>query len=207
MSQVVGLFATPLMRAERCLPAPLVSRLCQQFSAATAVTNRSSKGLSHTEILAPNSSQTLIDVCNAVTPQLQSFSELLFGERLIWTVKELWVNVLQTGGAQSLHNHANSLVSGVLYLTPSHPSAQTVFVKALGGNGYVFANTHKGTSMGPFNADRWVSPAARPGDLLLFPSYLLHEVPTNTGPERITLAFNAIPTRLDAWGYAVTLGS
>jgi hypothetical protein len=39
--------------------------------------------------------------------------------------------------------------------------------------------------------------------LILFPSYLLHEVPVNPGGERVTLAFNAIPDRLDAWGYAV----
>jgi hypothetical protein len=46
--------------------------------------------------------------------------------------------------------------------------------------------------------------APRPGDLILFPSYLLHEVPLNHGGERVTLAFNAIPHRLDAWGYGVS---
>jgi hypothetical protein len=38
--------------------------------------------------------------------------------------------------------------------------------------------------------------------VLLFPSFLLHEVPVNQGERRLTLAFNAIPQRLDAWGYA-----
>ena len=46
-----------------------------------------------------------------------------------------------------------------------------------------------------------------PGDLVLFPSYLLHEVPLNHGDLRITLAFNAIPSRLDAWGYAIGLSA
>jgi hypothetical protein len=47
-------------------------------------------------------------------------------------------------------------------------------------------------------------PEPDPGDLILFPSYLLHEVPVNQGSERVTLAFNAIPHRLDAWGYSVS---
>ena len=49
------------------------------------------------------------------------------------------------------------------------------------------------------NADR----EAEPGDLVLFPSYLYHEVPRNQGEQRITIAFNAIPDRLDCWGYRI----
>ena len=41
--------------------------------------------------------------------------------------------------------------------------------------------------------------------MILFPSYLLHEVPRNQGDQRITLAFNAIPDRLDSWGYTIGL--
>jgi len=43
------------------------------------------------------------------------------------------VNVLDPGGRQAMHNHANSFISGVVYLTPTHPEARTVFMKALGG--------------------------------------------------------------------------
>jgi hypothetical protein len=42
-----------------------------------------------------------------------------------------------------------------------------------------------------------------PGDLVLFPSYLLHAVPPNQGERRITLSFNAIPGALDSWGYGI----
>jgi hypothetical protein len=34
--------------------------------------------------------------------------------------------------------------------------------------------------------------------------YVLHEVPANAGARRVTLAFNAIPHRLDTWGYGVS---
>ena len=43
-----------------------------------------------------------------------------------------------------------------------------------------------------------------PGDLVLYPSYLMHAVLTNPGGRRITMALNAIPTTLDSWGYKIS---
>jgi hypothetical protein len=103
-----------------------------------------------------------------------------------------------------MHNHANSFVSGVVYLTPTHPAARTVFMKSPGGTDFAFRNDHADTTPGRFNADQWISPAPLPGDMVLFPSYLMHAVPPNPGERRISMAFNAIPTRLDSWGYAVS---
>ena len=54
----------------------------------------------------------------------------------------MWVNVLDTGGRQAMHNHANSFVSGVVYLTPTHPGSQTVFMKSPGGTDFMFKNDH-----------------------------------------------------------------
>ena len=53
-------------------------------------------------------------MANRVTPKLADFGALMFGERLGWSVKEMWVNLLETGGRQAMHNHANSFISGVL---------------------------------------------------------------------------------------------
>ena len=102
-----------------------------------------------------------------------------------------------------MHNHANSFVSGVIYLTPTHDSARTVFMKSPGGTDFIFRNDHAGVTPNAFSADKWVSPTVEPGDAVLFPSYLMHAVPPNAGERRITLAFNAIPVRLDSWGYTV----
>jgi len=102
-----------------------------------------------------------------------------------------------------MHNHANSFASGVVYLTPTHPSAQTVFMKSPGGGEFMFKNDHAGVRPGPFSADKWVSPAPEPGDLILFPSYVMHAVPPNQGPRRITLAINAMPSHLNSWGYVI----
>ncbi|MBQ1762637.1 MAG: hypothetical protein IIZ92_07020, partial [Aquincola sp.] len=121
MDEVIGLFATPFMRLPGALDAPLVKALVEHFSARAAVENNSSAQLSHTRMLKPSDSPLLVAVAERVTPRLADFGALLFGERLGWSLKEMWVNVLAQGGRQAMHNHANSFISGVVYLTPTHP--------------------------------------------------------------------------------------
>ena len=203
MSEVIGLFPTPFMRIPAALPADLVSGLVQHFSTLAVRDNNSSANLSHTEMLSPGDSPLLVETAALLTPHLTEFGALLFGERMGWSLKEMWVNVLDTGGHQAMHNHANSFISAVVYLTPTHTSSRTVFMKSPGGTDFSFKNDHPGMVTGPFNSEKWISPEPKPGDLVLFPSYLMHAVPPNAGERRITLAMNAIPSRLDSWGYTI----
>jgi len=203
MDEVFGLFPTPVLRAPATLNARLVDGLVQHFSALAQDRNPVSGQLAHTAMLRPGDSPLLVETAALITPKIVDMGALLFGERLGWAIKEMWVNVLDTGGLQAVHNHANSFVSGVVYLTPMHAGSQTVFMKPSGGTDFVFKNDHARRTPTPFNADRWVGPEPAPGDLVLFPSYLLHAVPTNAGGRRITLSFNAIPGGLDSWGYGI----
>ena len=204
MQEVIGLFPTPFMRLPGALNRDLVSGLVAHFGAVADRANSSSPNLSHTAMLRPSDSPLLVKAAELITPKLSEFGALLFGERLGWSLKEMWVNVLDTGGRQAMHNHANSFISGVVYLTPTHPEARTVFMKSPGGTDFAFKNDHAGAVNGPYNADKWVGPVPQPGDLVLFPSYLMHAVPPNPGERRITMSFNAIPARLDSWGYAIS---
>ena len=201
--EVFPLFPTPVYRARGVLEKPLVEALIAHFSALATSANRTSGSLTHTRMLQPGESPLFVEAAGRITPKLAGFGQQLFGERLNWSLKEMWVNVLDAGGHQSVHNHANSFVSGIVYLTPTHPDSQTVFMKGLGGSDFSFKNDHGRVTPGPFNSDKWISPAPTPGDMILFPSYLLHSVPPNPGERRITLAFNAIPAQLDSWGYVV----
>jgi len=203
MDELIPLFPIPFLRAPAVLPLPLVGKLITHFEAQAFRPNTSSQNLSHTTMLKPSDSPLLVDVATLVTPKLVDFGVHLFGERLGWSLKEVWVNVLDEGGRQAMHNHANSFISGVVYLTPTHPGSQTVFMKSPGGTDFAFKNDHARMTPGPFNADKWISPAPSHGDMVLFPSYLMHAVPPNQGERRITLSFNAIPTRLDSWGYTI----
>lgn len=204
-SETFGLFPTPVQRITSLFPRVLLAELAQRFAPGARQRNTHSEQLAHTEMLAPSADTQLRHLCSLIEPHLAQFGALILGEQLNWSIKELWVNVLEAGGRQSLHNHANSFISGVVYLTDSHTSANTVFSKAPGGVDYVFNNQNARTQLGPYNAGKWSAPDAAAGDMLLFPSYLLHEVPVNQGSRRISLAFNAIPGRLDSWGYTLTL--
>ena len=206
MDEVIGLFPIPLLRAPGVLGPRLVDGLIAHFAAQAKTQNNASDKLSHTEMLQPTDSPLFVEAAALITPKLVEFGALLFGERLGWSIKEMWVNVLGSGGRQAMHNHANSFASGVVYLTATHPDARTVFMKSPGGHDFAFKNEHAGASLGPYSADKWVSPAPQPGDLVLFPSYLMHAVPPNPGARRISMAFNAIPTRLESWGYKISFG-
>jgi uncharacterized protein (TIGR02466 family) len=203
MDDVLRLFPTPFMRAKQTLDSELVAALVQELEARATRGNASSKNLAHTELLEPSDNPLLDQVAARVLPKLVEFGVCLFGERLSWSIKEMWVNVLDQGGRQAMHNHANSFASGVVYLTHTHPSSQTVFMRAPGGTDFVFRNDHRGMAPNEFCADKWVSPAPEPGDMVLFPSYLMHAVPPNQGQRRITLSFNAIPSALKSWDYAI----
>lgn len=203
MDEVFGLFPVPVLRARAVLGRGLIAGLVAHFERQALAPNRASGHLAHTQLLDPGDSPLLVQVAAALTPKVVDMGALMFGERLGWSIKEMWVNVLDHGGQQAMHNHANSFVSGVVYLTPTHASAQTVFLKAPGGSDFAFRHEHAQVTPTPFNAERWVSPAPEPGDVILFPSYLMHAVPHNDGGRRVTLAFNAIPSGLESWGYRV----
>jgi hypothetical protein len=203
MQEVIPLFPTPFMRVPGALPPALVAALAAHFSATASQENNSSPNLTHTAMLRPGDSPLLVDAAALITPLLADFGAVLFGERLGLALKEMWVNVLDTGGRQAMHNHANSFISGVAYLTPTHPDSSTVFMRSPGGTDFAFRNDHAGVATTRYNADKWISPQPEPGDILLFPSYLMHAVPPNAGERRVTLAFNAIPTHLDSWGYRI----
>jgi len=202
--EVLDIFPTPIMRVPGALDPNLVDGLAEHFIAQAKQENNSSGNLVHTAMLRPSDSPLLVEAARQLTPHVVEFGALLFGERLGWALKEMWVNVMGNGGRQAMHNHANSFISGVVYLTPTHPDSRTMFMKSPGGIEYSFKNDHPGVETNAYNAEKWISPQPQPGDLVMFPSYLMHAVPPNKGETRVTMPFNAIPTRLDSWGYTVS---
>ncbi|RAI43571.1 TIGR02466 family protein [Rhodoplanes roseus] len=203
MSQVIGLFPTPVMRVEKLLSSELIATVTAEIQTSQKIANAYSDRLSHTPVAGVETSDVFATLGQLALPKVVEFGEILFGETLQWQIKEIWVNVLEPGGRQAIHTHANSFISGVFYLTRPHASANIVFHRSLGGNSFIFSNHHPNARINQFNGGKWAMPDTTPGDLVMFPSYLLHEVPTNHGEQRISIAFNAIPDRLDNFGYAI----
>merc|ERR1712007_105236 len=89
-----------------------------------------------------------------------------------------WANVLETGGVHKKHTHQDSLVSGVLYLEIEEGNAPIRFTDVRS-----YANEFQTLVKDkPAFAHTTHELTPRPGELVLFPSWRVHEVPQNTGP-------------------------
>ena len=203
MAKLIDLFPIPFMISRGQVKPGLVERLRERTLASHVQSNARTGLLSHTEMVDPQSEPLFLEVVDAVMPEIDAFGEHLLGDTFNWTVKEIWTNVLEPGGSQFMHTHANSFVSGIVYLSRPHPSTRTIFSRGAGGSDFVFKHDVAEGKAGKYNAERWMVPEVDPGDLVLYPSYLLHGVPPNEGGQRITVAFNAIPDSLDSLGYKI----
>ena len=93
----------------------------------------------------------------------------------------LWINLLKPGGQHSGHIHPNSLISGTFY------------VEALSGSGALrFEDPRLPLMMAaPPRPGTFVTVQPRPGLLLLWESWLRHEVLPGTGRgDRLSISFN-----------------
>ncbi|MEO5773374.1 MAG: TIGR02466 family protein [Sphingomicrobium sp.] len=93
----------------------------------------------------------------------------------------LWVNLLKGGGHHSGHIHPHSIISGTLYVEVSP------------GSGPIrFEDPRLPLMMAaPTRPDTFVTVEPRPGLLLLWESWLRHEVLPGTGKaERLSISFN-----------------
>ena len=108
----------------------------------------------------------------------------LLGRKL--EMSDCWVNVMPRGAAHSLHLHPLAIVSGTYYVqTP------------VGSSGLKFEDPRLSRFMAapPRQTETTLSPhinyPAKAGELILFESWLRHEVPAQrTNGERVSLSFN-----------------
>jgi len=100
----------------------------------------------------------------------------------------LWINVLDPGGFHGSHIHPNSVVSGTYYVeVPDGASAIRFEDPRLA----LMMAAPPRKSKAAREAQRTVSIIPRPGTLLLWESWLRHEVPLNQSEtERISISFN-----------------
>jgi uncharacterized protein (TIGR02466 family) len=110
----------------------------------------------------------------------------LGGEKL--KIDDLWVNVLEPGGVHTAHVHPRAVLSGTAYVAiPPGASAIKFEDPRLGFMMAAPPRKEKGAEdQRPF-----VYEEPQPGTLLMWESWLRHEVPLNrSGGERISVSFN-----------------
>jgi uncharacterized protein (TIGR02466 family) len=108
------------------------------------------------------------------------------GKRL--KLDSLWINILKPGAAHSGHIHPHSVISGTIYVeTPKGSSALRLEDPRLP----LMMAAPKRTSDAPEAERTFVSIAPAPGTILLWESFVRHEVPANAAKsDRISLSFN-----------------
>ena len=103
-----------------------------------------------------------------------------------------WVNIMSKGGYQSVHNHANSIISGVLYLKsePGHPPLKFIKYK-METRPFISLGEHY-KKINPNTATTLSFPCIQ-DDMFIFNSYMTHGHDVNElESERVGIAWNGL---------------
>ena len=115
----------------------------------------------------------------------------VFAKTLHWNLRgqkpvcdSMWVNVLPQGGSHTSHIHTNAVLSGTYYVTAPEGSSPIVFEDPR--HAMMMAAPPRKTSI-------YESRTPKAGTLMLWESWLRHEVPLNRAKEdRISVSFNCV---------------
>jgi len=189
-------YRVPLMRADAALNRRLL-RECRQLRADDAAGRHWSKqhypggftsyGSAHR---LHRVSPTFEELRRRIDAHVLRFASVLgfdlVGRKLEMT--DCWVNIMRPGVSHGLHLHPLSSISGTYYVQTPPRSAAIKFEDPR-----LSRQMAAPPRRGSVRRDRraWVSVPARAGRLILFESWLRHEVPPNAGAgERISVSFN-----------------
>ena len=103
-------------------------------------------------------------------------------------LEDLWINILSEGGNHSAHLHPNSVISGTTYISMPSGSSAIKFEDPRHSMMMAAPSRIKDAKeyLKPFI---YIDPSV--GDILLWESWLRHEVPANnSSEERISISFN-----------------
>ncbi len=127
-------------------------------------------------------SSVFADLSRRLDPHVRAFARSLHydlaGRSLAMT--DCWVNVMPAGVVHSLHLHPTSFISGTYYVEVPH-----------GAGALKVEDPRLSRMMAAPPRQAHVSVPARSGDVVLFESWLRHEVPpARYAGERISISFN-----------------
>ncbi|MEL6915944.1 MAG: TIGR02466 family protein [Pseudomonadota bacterium] len=130
------------------------------------------------------------DVVAALDAHVSDFAgDLAFdlGEKAL-TLEDIWINILPEGGIHTAHLHPHSVISGTTYVAmPEGTSALKLEDPRLA----MMMAAPPRRADAPEALRQFVYAKPAPGDVLLWESWLRHEVPMNMAEEdRISVSFN-----------------
>jgi uncharacterized protein (TIGR02466 family) len=110
----------------------------------------------------------------------------LMGRKI--TLESLWINILPEGGVHTSHLHPHSVISGTVYVAMPDGASAIKFEDPR--HAMMMAAPPRKARAAEANRS-FIYRAPLPGEVLLWESWLRHEVPVNQAEdERITISFN-----------------
>lgn len=203
MAQIDTLFVTRLYRTEIASRAAGKRRNADLLAACLSIANDDGAGQAwsrahgykgYTSYASLNDlawrSPVFAELLALIDPHVAEFAkaaELDLGSRKL-VADSIWINVLEPGGQHTAHIHPHSVVSGTYYVdVPEAASAIRFEDPRLG----LMMAAPPRRARASREAQVFVSVAPKAGTLLLWESWLRHEVPVNTAEtERISVSFN-----------------
>jgi len=124
----------------------------------------------------------------SMRPHLSEFYHLLDIPKEV-TLSNFWVNINHHRDYNKRHDHPRSLISGVFYVDVPNNSGDIIFINPT--KYFLYSEALTSTQTGnPYNKSCVAIPPTN-NQLLLFPSYLEHEVAANESKkDRISISFN-----------------
>jgi uncharacterized protein (TIGR02466 family) len=138
----------------------------------------------------PERSPQIADLTKVLQTHIDNFAETLqfdLGKRKL-RMDSIWINVLKPGGVHTGHIHPNCIISGTYYVAvPARASALKFEDPRLP----MMMATPAKKANAPPDGQPFVYVNPEPGGIILFESWLRHEVPANQAREnRISISFN-----------------
>ena len=113
-----------------------------------------------------------------------------FNPSMRQVITEAWININQKGHFNYSHDHPGSLFSAVYYVKGGPDKGALEFKTPITPHTYTISDEMVG-GFNAFTGHAMVIPPVT-GDLLIFPSWLLHRVNmSQSNEERISIAFNS----------------
>ena len=135
-------------------------------------------------------SPTFADLARRIDPHVLRFARALDfdlrGRPLVMT--DCWVNIMRRQGTHSLHLHPLSTISGTYYVS-TPPGCAGIKFEDPRLERFMAAPPRKASARAANRA--WQTLPARAGRVVLFESWLRHEVPpVRSNGERVSISFN-----------------
>jgi uncharacterized protein (TIGR02466 family) len=158
----------------------------KKASAGRVVSNGGGWQSDNLDITTPELAELFAEVGKRLDEVHRAFE---FNPSTRQVITEAWININQKGHFNYSHDHPGSLFSAVYYVKGGADKGELELKTPIAAHTY----TISGEMVGSFNAFTGHAMVIPPvtGDLLIFPSWLLHRVNmSQSEEERISIAFN-----------------